>query len=249
MVDFVSLARQESAIFHDIVDTIILLIHDGSEYYSTRLFRLRGLLSDLERIAISVLPEAAIILFHREFRNKFADSVIQYAQRASRDERLRKLSPSQLQKEVWRSMVSVIGKGGRLFRYAPDYFFALLCQSVYSEHEKNTILTEATASGFDLVQVSPQKSVTGDFCDYFRGRVFSISGASDQFPPLTLCPSGGPPFHPWCQHKLIPVREKSIAVDRARKLPQLHNEFIALSTSGGSPSDYQRVFESLRYNS
>lgn len=70
---------------------------------------------------------------------------------------------------------------------------------------------------FDLVTITGP--ISGDWCDFYVGKVFSISGRSGEFPALRSIPNGGPPFHPNCTHNVAPfVRELSTAkeVERGR---------------------------------
>lgn len=55
---------------------------------------------------------------------------------------------------------------------------------------------------FDLVQVMG-RSGECPVCDELVGNVFSISGRSADYPPLSDV-GGGPPFHPRCTHNLAP---------------------------------------------
>jgi len=60
--------------------------------------------------------------------------------------------------------------------------------------------------GIDLVRVVGRVSKT--FCTFYLGKVFSISGTSTKYPPLSGLPSGGPPFHPNCSKSTAPFIEK-----------------------------------------
>ena len=56
---------------------------------------------------------------------------------------------------------------------------------------------------------------------FYEGRVFSVSGGSDTYPPLATLPNGGPPFHPNCRHNLAPFVEplaSKTEIRRARKI-------------------------------
>ena len=62
--------------------------------------------------------------------------------------------------------------------------------------------------GNDLVQVSvhAMNEPPGDICYQYQGRVFSISGNDPNFPQLT----DRPPFHPNCEHVLLPVDKETL---------------------------------------
>ena len=41
-----------------------------------------------------------------------------------------------------------------------------------------------------------------------KGKVFSITGKSKEYPSLSEAPNGGTPFHPRCKHREAPFVEK-----------------------------------------
>lgn len=55
---------------------------------------------------------------------------------------------------------------------------------------------------FDLVTIVGP--ISGDWCDFYVGKIFSVSGRSDQWPALDDTPGGGPPYHPNCTHTIAP---------------------------------------------
>lgn len=59
--------------------------------------------------------------------------------------------------------------------------------------------------GVDLVIITGRQ--TNNFCSDYLGEVFSISGTSDKYPPLSSLPGGGPPFHPNCSKGTAPFVE------------------------------------------
>jgi len=70
--------------------------------------------------------------------------------------------------------------------------------------EAVTIATEdrIQQAGFDLVMITGPD--TDDFCNYYVGRVFSISGDDDNYPALSEIVGQGAPFHPRCTHGEAP---------------------------------------------
>lgn len=99
-------------------------------------------------------------------------------------------------------LVSVIGSDGRRYIFPLDTYAAMVAQGTKAQAQSVATLLRAQEGGHDLVRVTPNPSITGDWCDAYRGRVFSISGAHPLYPPLAAIPNGGPPFHPWCRHGL-----------------------------------------------
>lgn len=60
--------------------------------------------------------------------------------------------------------------------------------------------------GMDLVTIVGRRSK--NFCTAYLDKVFSISGKSKKYPPLSGLPSGGPPFHPNCSKSTAPFVEE-----------------------------------------
>ena len=109
-----------------------------------------------------------------------------------------------LQQRFRDGAVSVIGKGGRRFRFPLDFYAGMVAQNTRAQARSAATLLRAQEAQTDLVQVDAVKSKTGDWCDAYRGRVYSISGGDPNYPPLSALPGGGPPFHPWCRHSVSP---------------------------------------------
>lgn len=99
-------------------------------------------------------------------------------------------------------LVSVIGKGGKRYTFPLDFYAGMVASATHRQARSVATLYRAREANHDLVRVTPNPSKTGDWCDAYRGRVFSISGAHPIYPPLASTPNGGPPFHPWCRHSL-----------------------------------------------
>ena len=80
----------------------------------------------------------------------------------------------------------------------------------YAEMLVRTRLREATcrarnerlvANGRDLVTIVGR--ISANFCTEYVGRVFSITGATAEYPALSELPGGGPPFHPNCSKSTV----------------------------------------------
>jgi len=99
-------------------------------------------------------------------------------------------------------VVTVVASNGRRMTFALDYYAGMVAQNTKAQARSFATLERAAQAGHDLVRVTPNPSKGGDWCDAYRGRVYSISGGSDIYPPLAGLPNGGPPFHPWCKHGL-----------------------------------------------
>jgi hypothetical protein len=70
-------------------------------------------------------------------------------------------------------------------------------------------------TGNDLVMVTGHGATDG--CGFYEGRVFSISGTHEKYPPLSQLPNGGPPFHPNCRHNLAPFVDELASKTEIRR--------------------------------
>jgi len=70
-----------------------------------------------------------------------------------------------------------------------------------------------------------------DWCRFYEGKVFSISGASKDYPPLSEAPNGGTPFHPRCVvgGTLITGPRPIVSFSR-----WYEGEVVVIRTSGGN---------------
>jgi hypothetical protein len=109
---------------------------------------------------------------------------------------------ARLRKAFRDAAVSVVGKDSKLYRYSLDYYAALAAQKANFEAASAAAVLRSKSNGYDLVRVSPNPSTIGDYCDAYRGRVFSISGEHPTYPPVSSLPGGGCPMHANCHHTL-----------------------------------------------
>lgn len=110
-------------------------------------------------------------------------------------ERRRDIS-RELVKEFTESRILINGR-----RYEADKYVDLVTRTRMTEAHSNGMLNTTINAGLDLVQVSVHSHPREDPCSPFQGKVFSISGTSPDFPPLTK----RPPYHPNCRHRLVPI--------------------------------------------
>lgn len=204
----------------------------------------------LENDAVAELQGSGVSYFRQYYRTVFTASVLTVA----RSLMFGQLPPGmqttgsrtedavRLRSFLSRSLVTVSSRTGGVFRYDPLYYLKLVAHTAAGEARKNAVLQEVSQQGIEYVRISPNPSTIGDYCDHYRGRVFSVSGQSQDFPPLSVCPNGGPPFHPWCHHYLIPIEDpkKYIGQD------PLTSQWIDLAQRGASPAEYQKVWKSSR---
>lgn len=91
------------------------------------------------------------------------------------------------------------------YRYTPRYYSELVARTKFHEAQSVGAMTTAKNYGTDLVQVSSHNTSTA-ICIPFEGNIYSISGASTRYPPLT----DTPPYHPNCLHLLFPTFESAL---------------------------------------
>lgn len=140
-------------------------------------------------------------------------------------------------------IVSIVGVSGAMRRYSFPYYIALVATLAKVKADRQTVLDTGVEAGLDLVQVSLNFSTIGDFCDALRGKIFSITGTSPDFVPISEAPNGGPPFHPWCHHSLIPVVLSEIADEDLEALSSIPEEVLGFGPAARA-SEIQAAWES-----
>jgi hypothetical protein len=81
---------------------------------------------------------------------------------------------------------------------------------------------------FDLILVVGK--ISGDECDFYVNKVFSISGRSSEYPSCVEMPGGGPPFHPHCTHTIAPFIPR-FASPRELERGKINEMFLGISIS------------------
>lgn len=143
---------------------------------------------------------------------------------AERISEVRSRIAGRLRNQFADGVVSIRTRTGKTMNFPLNYYAAMVAQNTQAQAYTQAMLNRAGESGYDLVQVSANRSTTKDYCDEYAGKVFSISGTDPNFPPLNGTPNGGPPFHPWCKHALgifVPdfytdeeIQQKAVVDDR-----------------------------------
>lgn len=155
--------------------------------------------------------------------------------------RIAQLTPQQrlsVQNKIQSKTIALRAKNGRMYRYESRYYLKMLKHTAVMDAVSNAVIHSARNGAGDLVQISPQPSTIGDYCDAYRGQVFSVSGQSSSFPPLSITPQGGPPFHPWCHHYLLPITNERAASMKTVLPPG----FASLGQRGANPREFQKLW-------
>lgn len=95
-----------------------------------------------------------------------------------------------------RSVAGKIDTGGRRWRL--DSYAELIARTQTGNAARQAHMNRQQQYGLDLVRISSH-SPCSDLCRPWQGRVFSMSGKSEQYPPLSDATSGGL-YHPNCKH-------------------------------------------------
>jgi hypothetical protein len=103
--------------------------------------------------------------------------------------------------------------GGR--NYQVDAYAKMVARTKTAEAQVAGTINRVAEAGEDLVMVSAHGATDG--CGFYEGKVFSISGTSEKYPPVSHLPNGGPPFHPNCRHGLAPFVERLASSTEKRK--------------------------------
>lgn len=113
------------------------------------------------------------------------------------------VSRNQASRQILSNLKKLYGDSGFVVvkgrRYKAKYYAELVARTRLRETQTNSTIDTNIRFGNDLVQVSRHEHIS-DICSPFEGKVFSISGHSSIYPQL----SEAPPFHPNCQHVLLP---------------------------------------------
>jgi hypothetical protein len=108
----------------------------------------------------------------------------------------------QLNKKVGEGgfVVTINAETGKRRHYKPETYARLVTRTRLAEAQSEATVNTTLGYGEDLVRVSDHNTTTA-ICVPYEGKIFSISGRSDTFPPLIRRPA----FHPNCLHRLNPV--------------------------------------------
>lgn len=91
--------------------------------------------------------------------------------------------------------------GGR--RYDPGYYATMVSATRMREAATAGVITTSVEVGVTLFKVSIHEGACED-CQKWQGKVFSLGGGDKRFPELKR----RPPFHPNCEHVLLPFVEE-----------------------------------------
>ena len=102
--------------------------------------------------------------------------------------------------------ININGRNYEMRKYA-DLVAKVRLRTVQTE----AVLNSCKEYDNDLVQVSDHGSEFIDICLEYEGNVYSLSGKSTTYPYLPEYP----PYHPRCQHSILPTSEVALEARRA----------------------------------
>jgi len=130
---------------------------------------------------------------------------------------------------VINGVVQVVGENGQTYRYAMDYYSAVVANQTKYAAMTYATLAMSGLRGHDLLRVSPQPSTIGDYCDEYKGKIVFIFGRHPSYPHISVLPGGaGAPFHPHCHHYMQ-------VWDGQDDPGPISQEFQELATTGEMP--------------
>ncbi|MCP4898819.1 MAG: hypothetical protein GY906_17755, partial [bacterium] len=89
--------------------------------------------------------------------------------------------------------------------YRPDKYAEMLARTKTREAQTAGTVNRVLEAGHDLIMITAHGAKDG--CGFYEGKVFSITGESEKYPPMSSLPNGGTPFHPNCKHGTAPYVE------------------------------------------
>jgi hypothetical protein len=178
-------------------------------HFATKIFRSTALENEFPQLAFKAQRQVAVGLAAGEATSQIRGKIAELLRPQFRD-----------------GLVSVVGHGGRRFTFPMNYYAGMVASATKRQARTVATITRAREANHDLVRVSANPSKTGDWCDAYRGRVFSISGAHPLYPALDSLPNGGPPFHPWCRHSLQIFVPQFHSEHEQREAAKVNPEFL-----------------------
>jgi hypothetical protein len=146
----------------------------------------------------------------------------------------------ELRDKLRQSVVQVITENGDTYRYSMDYYVAMSANHKIYAAMTAAALARCAENGYTLVQVSPNPSKIGDYCDEYRSKVFSTDGSHPQYPHISELPGGTCPMHPHCKHTLSPFFGNDVFGEVDPRFREL------AMTADAGPNDFQKLWREIR---
>ena len=128
--------------------------------------------------------------------------------------------------DSWVGFVDAAGRKWDLLNYTE-----MLTRTKTAETVSRGTENRLTENGLDLVYIVTSPACN-DWCLFYAGKVFSISGTSKKYPPLSEAPNGGTPFHPRCRCREAPFIEKFEDEETISQAKDLGERYLGLNKDG-----------------
>lgn len=139
--------------------------------------------------------------------------------------------------DSWVGFVDAAGRKWDLLNYTE-----MLTRTKTAEAVSRGTENRLTENGLDLVYIVTSPACN-DWCLFYAGKVFSISGTSKKYPPLSEAPNGGTPFHPRCRCREAPFIEKFEDEETIRRAQDLDPKYLGLNKNGHADQAILRKLE------
>lgn len=217
----------------ELQDSVAAWLDTGAKLELEKILRKSKVLNDLDSAQIEKLVKD----IRAAVSQSVAAAVFSIRQQAAKRAKIDPRDSDVLQDDPETVSVEIIGSDGRIYRYDPDYYLDLAATMAIGVAATAAVLIHANNTGNDLVQISPNPSTIGDFCDAYRGKVFSVSGTHPFYYPLSWVPNGGPPMHIWCRHYLLPYEGPNL--EELRNVP---GDILEVGRSGAGTNEIQKLW-------
>jgi hypothetical protein len=131
-----------------------------------------------------------------------------------------------LLEEQWVGFIDKAGRRWDLMNYSE-----MLTRTKVLEASNVGTENRMRQNGLDLVLITSHHAE--DWCRFYENRVFSISGQSSEYPPLSETPNGGCPFHPRCKHSESPFIVKFETEDLINYGKGIDKKYLGLNLENG----------------
>ena len=111
-----------------------------------------------------------------------------------------------LQKMSDKGITTLVNKNGRAMNL--DAYASMTARTTTREATNRGSIDAVLAVGGDLMEI-PQHFSTCPVCSIYEGRVYSITGKSKDYPPLSEAFGGYDIIHPSCSHSAVPYFEET----------------------------------------
>lgn len=217
----------------ELQDTVSTWLDNSAQRELEKILRKSRVLNNLDQAQIERLVKDV----RSAVSQSVSAAVFSIRQQAAKRSRIDPRDKGTLEEDPETVSVEIIGTDGRTYRYDPDYYVDLAATMAIGAAATAAVLINANNTGNDLVQISPNPSTIGDFCDAYRGKVFSVSGAHPFYYPLSWVPNGGPPMHIWCRHYLLPYEGPNL--EELRNVP---GDILEVGRSGAGTNEIQKLW-------